>query len=411
MAHTWARPAVAEEATCGNGVVEPGEQCDGGECCSWNCQFAAADSGCSDGNACNDPDACDGAGHCVGQPPLTICPGSECRDPVACDPQLGCLNPPKADGTPCDDGDVCSGDQCLGGVCIGNVPTCGDGIIQSSCEYCDDGNTQNRDGCNSACKMEWAGRMCQQAVGRVGRALLQRLQFIRRCRDNLNDSRPVYFDRERTQPLTNPADCPNEYRVTQRTALREGSVHRGLSWNCTDNLVRGLPLCATTVDGLVGCVVGSHIAAVDALIAQEYAVPLTGADAALRVCQYGVAKAAGNYVVRALQAIQMCRNRMDQGQALYFDMEKTQRLTDPADCAAWYVASTGITDAGKLARSTIADWHDGYPPRCTDELVANLGLCATTVDGLVSPDGTGGCLLAGHVAQAEDLIRVEYRAR
>jgi cysteine-rich repeat protein len=67
---------------CGNGIVSPGEQCDdgnttAGDCCAPNCQFELAGSGCDDGAICTNADACDGAGHCAGSAaPLAGCRGA-----------------------------------------------------------------------------------------------------------------------------------------------------------------------------------------------------------------------------------------------------------------------------------------------------------------------------------------------
>ena len=52
---------------CGNGMLEPGEQCDdgnvlGGDCCDAACQYEPAGSLCSDGAYCNGAETCDGAG-------------------------------------------------------------------------------------------------------------------------------------------------------------------------------------------------------------------------------------------------------------------------------------------------------------------------------------------------------------
>lgn len=58
---------------CGNGIVESGEDCDGGnsasgDCCSSTCHYESAGSVCSDeGNVCTD-DECDGLGSCAHQP-------------------------------------------------------------------------------------------------------------------------------------------------------------------------------------------------------------------------------------------------------------------------------------------------------------------------------------------------------
>jgi cysteine-rich repeat protein len=403
--------AIAEEPVCGNGKVEPGEQCDdgnndGGDCCSPDCKFEEADSFCDDGNACNDPDSCDGHGHCVGQAPVDICPEDQCHDPIACDPQVGCLNPQKANGTPCDDGDACSGDQCVDGVCIGSVLSCGDGIIESSCEYCDDGNTQSGDGCNAGCKMERQASSCQERIGASGKQLVVwPLGSIQACRNSLNAGHPVYFDLYRTQPLTDPADCPNEYHAAHQRELFGNMAGNKVARLCTDNLVRALPLCADTVDGLVNCLAQTHAAAVDAMIALEYGRPLSAADdKALQKCQAAIAKAGLKYVRKALPSIQKCRDVMDRGKRMYFDSSAQQPLTDPADCPNSYVAQSSIIQAGQSARTIISQ-------ACTDELVSALGLCAASVDDLVTAGGTGGCLVTGLSAQVNSLIQAEYRAR
>jgi len=58
---------------CGNGIHTPGtgEQCDdgnvtAGDCCSASCAYEAPGTACDDGATCSIVDACDGAGACVG---------------------------------------------------------------------------------------------------------------------------------------------------------------------------------------------------------------------------------------------------------------------------------------------------------------------------------------------------------
>jgi cysteine-rich repeat protein len=70
-------------APCGNGSLEPGEECDDGntldgDCCSAICQYEAAGSLCADGQFCNGEETCDGAGACQAGTPV------DCGDGVWC---------------------------------------------------------------------------------------------------------------------------------------------------------------------------------------------------------------------------------------------------------------------------------------------------------------------------------------
>ena len=102
---------------CGNGQLDPGEQCDTGtdvgtfgNCCASNCQYA------SNSTMCRSPFTCDPAEFCTGT--SAVCP-PDVKDP---------------DDTPCDDGDPCAtGKTCTGGVCTNGTPlsagtTCLDSI-------------------------------------------------------------------------------------------------------------------------------------------------------------------------------------------------------------------------------------------------------------------------------------------
>ncbi len=135
--------AVRVRDRCGDGTVDPGEQCDdgnqvGGDCCAADCTFESSGTPCQGTNPCNTTYTCDGGGTCVGSNQVSCQPLDQCHDAGVCDTHTGlCTNPPKPDGTTCDDGDACSvGDACQSGVCAGTsgVDTDGDGIPAN----CDD---------------------------------------------------------------------------------------------------------------------------------------------------------------------------------------------------------------------------------------------------------------------------------
>lgn len=147
------------------GSCDPAESCDGAsnDCpadtrggAGQICRYAAG--------ACDVAETCDGAS--LTCPPNAFRPlGTVCRASVdQCDADETCtgyaaacpIDRPKADGTPCDDGQYCTVyDACVAGVCGASPETCGDGILQNTCsEQCDDGNTADGDGCSSGCLAE-----------------------------------------------------------------------------------------------------------------------------------------------------------------------------------------------------------------------------------------------------------------
>jgi hypothetical protein len=174
---------------CGDGIVDPGEGCDGGPCCTTSCHpmgvgaACAPDactvgatcnaqgvcaggsprncndnnacttdacapnfgcvhgnvpdgSVCGDGNPCTNPDACQ-SGHCTG-PPSGICDDQNPCTVDVCDPVTGCSHSPVTDGISCSDGNICNGSEvCHSGVCIPGTPL-----------NCDDGNPCTQDPCS-----------------------------------------------------------------------------------------------------------------------------------------------------------------------------------------------------------------------------------------------------------------------
>jgi cysteine-rich repeat protein len=111
--------------TCGNGVVDSGEDCDDGNfidgdgceaCCSFTCVVSAD---CPDTNPCAGDE---------------VCTGHRCVP-----------NDPQPDGTTCAAGRIC-----VAGACTPSH--CGDGIVDLGAgEKCDDGNDVDGDGCDNDC--------------------------------------------------------------------------------------------------------------------------------------------------------------------------------------------------------------------------------------------------------------------
>jgi len=131
-------------ATCGDGKLDPGEECDwgganaGGAGCEKSCRFSCSRS----------PDSCAQGGD--------VCQGASACTPVTSGSALGqkcAAGAPLAACAPCGGGRVC-----LGGRCTASA--CGDACLDvGRGEQCDDGNVHNLDGCDSACKVEQEQRI------------------------------------------------------------------------------------------------------------------------------------------------------------------------------------------------------------------------------------------------------------
>ena len=130
--------------TCGNGIIDPGEQCDDGNTvdhdgCTSNCiiEGFCGNSTVEPSEECDDGNYKDGDG-CSRE----------------CQLEKGCGNGRLEVGEQCDDDNVVSGDGCSGDCLIeGANPVCGNGIFEYN-EGCDDGNTTPGDGCSATCKRE-----------------------------------------------------------------------------------------------------------------------------------------------------------------------------------------------------------------------------------------------------------------
>ena len=135
--------------TCGNGVVDPGEECDDGNLihkdrCSNQCEMTTCGNGvvdsaelCDDGNEDN-TDEC-----------LTTCEFARCGD--------GFLQAGKES---CDDGNLSNSDDCLNSC---KPAECGDGYYWPDQEACDNG-ADNSDTEANACRSDCALPYCGDGV-------------------------------------------------------------------------------------------------------------------------------------------------------------------------------------------------------------------------------------------------------
>jgi uncharacterized repeat protein (TIGR01451 family) len=95
---------------------------------------------CDDADACTQTDECQ-AGLCTGTDPVVCTVADQCEDQGTCDPATGVCgaNTDVSDGTPCDDGDACTQtDDCQTGTCTGANP-----VVCPAADQCEDQGTCN----------------------------------------------------------------------------------------------------------------------------------------------------------------------------------------------------------------------------------------------------------------------------
>src|SRR5207248_1529039 len=101
------------------------------------CVHTPNTASCDDGDACTQTDTCQ-SGVCTGGDPVVCSASDQCHVAGTCDPASGtCSNPPKANGTACNDGDACTQtDTCQSGVCTGSNP-----VVCPASDQCHDAGT------------------------------------------------------------------------------------------------------------------------------------------------------------------------------------------------------------------------------------------------------------------------------
>lgn len=226
--------------------------------------------------------------------------------------------------------------------------TCGNGDPNDPGEQCDDGNTTNCDGCDNDCTLS---ATCGNGV----------VCGAEQCDDG----------------NTADGDC-----CTAGCSFAPAGSACDDAFACTvRDACDGAGTCAGDRIGGPGCALGK----------------------AARACQETIAKVGRKYFETRLLAIQDCRNALNRGRALAF--ADGSPLVDPADCALEARGAAKVARAGQKVRDGIAR---AGRPKCSDAVLASLQACAASVDALVTPDGSGGCLRAAADAAVAAAIDDEY---
>jgi cysteine-rich repeat protein len=186
---------TGDEPECGNGILDPGEECDLGPensssaQCSPQCVIAT----CGDGNLYEGFEECDDGNFANTDDCITGCKLATCGDGFV------------QDGVEiCDDGNDDEADGCTSSCTPG---VCGDGVLQAG-EQCDDGNDVTSDEC-PACQLAFCGD-----------------GYIQVDVETCDDGNDISTD-ECTAPLCQPAACGDGFVFEGMEGCDDGNATDG----------------------------------------------------------------------------------------------------------------------------------------------------------------------------------------
>jgi hypothetical protein len=215
-----------------------------------------------------------------------------------------------------------------------------------------------------------ADRTCSLALIKAGENYATtRLQAIEGCRDRIDSGQlALTFDA-----------CPTDGQTMRTIHRAAASARKGIAAACDATMPAGVG-CAAMLDDVIspdastGCLIDVGNQTSDQLAAAAYGPSLAGGPNDALTCQPALGTAGRRTFISILTALDNCRT----GGTPSVD----SCLTDPTFLAA-------VKNAGSAARSRIKS-------KCTANALLEVGACATTLDGLVSPSFDGGCLLTTH---------------
>jgi cysteine-rich repeat protein len=224
---------------------------------------AWANFGCS---GCQSAAECDDANPCTED----ACVSNACMST----PIPGCG--PCQTASECDDGDPCTEDICQAELCVHDpipgcgAPICGNGVIEAG-EACDDGNTNNGDGCSNTCQIEGGGGCFTDSQCNDNNPCTMDLCVAGACVFTAN---------------ANGSPCNDGNACTTGDVCVDGACTGGTPVSCDDGLVCTIDTC----DGMGGCV-NTQIPNCNEGACTDGAVQACGSD--VGVCQQGAQTCSG----------------------------------------------------------------------------------------------------------------------
>jgi MYXO-CTERM domain-containing protein len=217
LCNILANPNQCVLSGCGNGVIEVGE-------------------GCDDNNTANDDGCTSGCLLEIGQ----SCPnGSNVCASTFCDP---------TDNTcACNQSDDCPGDQVCDTKAMPNAcvdPGCGNLVLESPTEGCDDGNTTSGDGCTATCLLE-LGQTCNGSSTDCDTGFCDQAGNVCACDEDSDCPSDTLCNTGATPNVCVPLGCGNDVLEADE-ACDDGNMLDGDGCSAACLIELGLPCTMNT---------------------------------------------------------------------------------------------------------------------------------------------------------------------
>jgi cysteine-rich repeat protein len=206
--------AMCALESCGNGKLDGMEECDDGNKVDTDaCLSTCLDASCGDGAVQAGVETCDDGNQDETDACLNTCKPASCGDGKV-----------QAGVEECDDGNKVDTDACVG-VCKKAV--CGDKFVQSMVEECDDGNQNAGDGCTAMCLNEcgndcWGNAGCKTNGGKCIRFTCTPGNSSKTACDTCFGWKQVTYDQWMNQGYC--ADVTTKYRSIHNNETRCGAA-------------------------------------------------------------------------------------------------------------------------------------------------------------------------------------------
>jgi hypothetical protein len=211
----------------------------------------------------------------------------QCHERSTCNPATGtCSGVAKRDGTPCDDGDICTElDTCSAGRCVGDVLADGDGDgFCDAADLCPDFADPSQTDDNG----DGIGDACQCSSPAPGRCIAGGGSSKTDCLLEFASTGPLSFNARGTK-LKNQLRCTDGDPACDQDGARDGACTFGVA-PCFGNLDPRLPTCSPTSVGSIEVVQPSTKSAAGRINAERLEAAFAEMD--LEVRRKGVVLAA-----------------------------------------------------------------------------------------------------------------------